>query len=103
TGHAETVQVEYDPNQISYQELLNLFWDMHDPTQLNRQGFDIGNQYRSVIFYHSKEQQELAIKSKAEIEALGKYKHAIMTEIIPATTFYRAEEYHQRYHEKHGG
>jgi peptide-methionine (S)-S-oxide reductase len=103
TGHAETVQVEYDPNKISYEQLLDIFWNMHTPTQLNRQGPDVGSQYRSIIFYHTPEQQQLAEKSKQELNASGKYNTPIVTEIVPASVFYPAEEYHQRYHEKHGG
>ncbi len=98
TGHAEVVQVEYDPEQVSYDKLLDVFWAVHDPTQLNRQGPDIGSQYRSVIFYHSPEQQTAATTAK---EVLSKGKN-IVTEISPAPTFYRAEEYHQRYFEKTG-
>ncbi|UCE35882.1 MAG: peptide-methionine (S)-S-oxide reductase MsrA [Thermoplasmata archaeon] len=102
TGHAEVVQVEFDPKVISYEELLKVFWDIHDPTQLNRQGPDFGTQYRSVIFYHNEEQNKLAIASKEQLQQSGKYEGEIVTEITPATVFYRAEEYHQRYHEKHG-
>lgn len=102
TGHAEVVQVEFDPEVVSYKELLNLFWEIHDPTQLNRQGPDFGTQYRSVIFYHNEEQRKLAISSKGEIKKSGIFKGEVVTEITAAPTFYRAEEYHQRYHEKHG-
>lgn len=102
TGHAEVVQVTFDPAKVSYVQLLNVFWEMHDPTTRNRQGPDIGTQYRSAIFFHSAEQEAIARKSKAEVEASGKFKRPIVTEITPASTFYRAEEYHQRYLEKRG-
>jgi len=104
TGHAEVVQVTYDPTKVSYEQLLNVFWSIHDPTQLNRQGPDIGTNYRSVIFYHDAEQGKTARKSKEALEASGAFRFGkIMTTIVPATEFYRAEEYHQHYHEKHGG
>jgi peptide-methionine (S)-S-oxide reductase len=102
TGHAEVVEVTYDPAQVSYADLLKVFWECHDPTQLNRQGPDIGTQYRSVIFYHSPEQQAAA---RASIEALGKekrFRRPIVTQVEPAATFWRAEEYHQQYLEKRG-
>jgi len=102
TGHAEVVQVEYDPSTVSYDELLEIFWEIHDPTTMNRQGPDIGTQYRSVIFYHNEEQETKAIASKEKLQNSGKYKNEIVTEISPASTFYRAEEYHQQYFEKHG-
>ena len=102
TGHAEVVEVTYDPAEVSYDTLLNVFWDEHDPTQLNRQGPDIGDQYRSVIFFHTPEQEAEARASKERLEASGKYRRPIVTFIEPAQTFYRAEEYHQRYLEKHG-
>ena len=102
TGHAEVVQVTYEPQKVSYRELLDLFWRMHDPTTLNRQGPDVGTQYRSAIFYHSPEQQKEALASKAALEAAGTYKRPIVTAIEPAKPFYRAEDYHQRYNEKHG-
>lgn len=102
TGHAEVVRVEYDPAEVSYEELMNVFWENHDPTTLNRQGPDVGTQYRSVIFYHTPEQRELAEKSRAEQERSGKYNAPIVTEIKPAPSFYRAEDYHQRYLEKRG-
>lgn len=98
TGHAEAVQVEYDPSQISYGELLDIFWQCHDPTQLNRQGVDVGNQYRSAIFYCSAEQKQLAEETKKQYQA--KHVDPIVTEIVPAKTFYDAEEYHQMYLEK---
>ena len=102
TGHAEAVQVEYDPNEISYDELLDVFWSNHDPTSLNRQGPDVGNQYRSAIFFHDEEQQKTAEKSKEELEKSGKFQKRIVTEIVPAPEFYKAEEYHQKYFQKHG-
>lgn len=100
TGHAESVQVEYDPSKVSYEGLLKVFWKIHDPTTLNRQGPDIGTQYRSAIFYHNEEQKQAAIKSKEELQK--KYKDKIVTEIVRAAPFNRAEEYHQRYLEKRG-
>lgn len=102
TGHAEVVDLEYDPSQVSYEELLRVFWENHNPTTLNRQGPDLGTQYRSVIFYHSPEQKEAAEKSKQELETSGKWKDPLVTQIVPAAPFYRAEEYHQRYLEKRG-
>jgi peptide-methionine (S)-S-oxide reductase len=102
TGHAEVVQIEYDPAQVSYDELLKVFWDNHDPTTLNRQGPDVGTQYRSAIFYHTPEQQAAANASKEKLQASGRFPRPIVTEIIPAATFYRAEEYHQQYLEKRG-
>jgi peptide-methionine (S)-S-oxide reductase len=102
TGHAEVVQVEFDPAVVSYEKLLNIFWSSHNPTTLNRQGPDAGSQYRSVIFYHSPEQRAVAEASKAALEKSGKFRRAIVTQIEPAPKFYRAEEYHQRYLEKRG-
>lgn len=102
TGHAEVVQVAFDPTKVSYEQLLNVFWQAHDPTQVNRQGPDFGKQYRSAIFFHSPEQAAIAKKSRAALEASGKFKRAIATEITPAGTFYRAEEYHQKYLQKRG-
>ena len=102
TGHAEAVEVDFDPEKVSYEQLLEVFWDNHDPTQLNRQGPDFGTQYRSVIFYHSEEQKQAALASKAELEASHRYPHPIATQIVPATTFYLAEDYHQQYLEKRG-
>jgi peptide-methionine (S)-S-oxide reductase len=102
TGHAEVVQVEYDPARLSYQDLLRVFWENHDPTTLNRQGPDTGTQYRSAIFFHSPEQQAAALASKEQLERSGAYKRPIVTEITPASAFYRAEEYHQQYLEKRG-
>jgi peptide-methionine (S)-S-oxide reductase len=102
TGHAEVVEVTFDPERVRYEELLDVFWHKHDPTQLNRQGWDIGDQYRSVIFFHDEDQRRAALRSKAELDASGRYRAPIATEIEPAQTFYRAEEYHQRYLEKQG-
>ena len=102
TGHAEVVQVEYDPSRLSYDDLLTVFWENHDPTTLNRQGPDVGTQYRSAIFYHDDEQKEAAIKSKEERDRSGRYRRPIVTEITPATEFYMAEDYHQQYLEKRG-
>ena len=102
TGHAEAVQVEYDPAQVSYQQLLDVFWKNHDPTTPNRQGPDHGTQYRSVIFYHSPEQKAAAESSKQELDKSGKFRRPIVTEIVPATTFWKAEDYHQQYLEKRG-
>ena len=101
TGHAESIQIEYNPEKISYEELLKKFWDMHDPTTANRQGPDLGTQYRSVIFYHNESQKNTAIHSKNELQKSGKYKNNIITEIMPAGTFFPAEEYHQKYYQKH--
>ena len=102
TGHAEVVQVTYDPAKVSYDQLLNTFWESHDPTTLNRQGPDIGTQYRSAIFFHSPEQERLARASKEKIQASGKFRRPVVTEITPASTFYRAEDYHQKYLAKRG-
>jgi peptide-methionine (S)-S-oxide reductase len=102
TGHAEVVQVTFDPAKLSYDQLLGVFWRVHDPTQVNRQGPDFGKQYRTAIFFHSSEQEAAAKKSKAALDAGGKLRHPIATEITPAGTFYRAEEYHQRYLAKRG-
>jgi peptide-methionine (S)-S-oxide reductase len=103
TGHAEVVQLEYDPAQVSYDELLNKFWDLHDPTQMNRQGSDHGSQYRSVIFFHTPEQERLARASKDALEKSKKYARPVATEIVSAQAFWRAEEYHQQYFAKNGG
>ena len=97
TGHAEVVRIEYDPARITYDKLLDVFWEAHDPTQLNRQGADVGTQYRSVIFYHSDEQREKAEASKAAADKSGKFKKPIVTQIAPAEEFYAAEGYHQDY------
>lgn len=102
TGHAEAVQVAFDPAKISYAELLKAFWEMHDPTQHNRQGPDIGDQYRSAIFFHSPEQEKEAVASRDELAASGEYDAPIVTEITPATAFWPAEEYHQKYFQKTG-
>lgn len=100
TGHAEAVQIEFDPSKITYEKLLDVFWNLHDPTQLNRQGPDVGTQYRSAIFYHNDAQKKKALESKEKLQK--KYKNEITTEIAPASAFYKAEEYHQRYLEKRG-
>ena len=102
TGHAEVVQVTFDPAKVSFEKLLEVFWTMHDPTQVNRQGPDFGSQYRTAVFFHSPEQEATAKKIKAELNASGKFKKPIATEITAASTFYRAEEYHQKYLEKRG-
>jgi len=102
TGHAEVVQLEFDPAIVSYEDLLNIFWSIHDPTTPNRQGVDIGSQYRSIIFYHTAKQQKIAELSKKKLQQSGKFIRPIVTEIVAAGEFYRAEEYHQRYFEKHG-
>jgi peptide methionine sulfoxide reductase msrA/msrB len=102
TGHAEAVEIIYDPAEISYEKLLDVFWSIHDPTTPNRQGPDIGSQYRSAIFYHSPEQKEQAERSKENLEKSGKFKRPIVTEIVAAQDFYPAEEYHQQYFKKHG-
>jgi peptide-methionine (S)-S-oxide reductase len=103
TGHAEAIEVQYDPNEISYEQLLKVFWSVHDPTTRDRQGPDIGSQYRSMISYHTQEQETLAKKVKEELERSGKFKNKIVTEIVPASSFYKAEEYHQKYYQKRGG
>ncbi len=100
TGHAEVVHVEYDPSQVSYDALLALFWSIHDPTTMNRQGPDLGAQYRSAIFFHDADQQAAALASKRKLELSDTYRQSIVTEITPASTFYRAEEYHQQYFQK---
>ena len=100
TGHAEVVQVEYDPAQIAYEDLLDVFWKCHDPTTLGRQGPDVGAQYRSAVFFHTPEQEAVALESKEKVQ--DRFKRPIVTEITPASTFYRAEEYHQQYLEKRG-
>ena len=102
TGHAEVVQVEYDPERVSYDELLEVFWSEHDPTQLNRQGPDVGSQYRSVIFVHDAEQEQAALASKERLQASGRFRRPVVTRIEPAPPFWRAEEYHQKYLEKRG-
>ena len=100
TGHAEAIEVTFDPSKITYDELLNVFWSIHDPTTLNRQGPDIGTQYRSAIFYLNSEQKEKALNSKAKLEASKRFKRPIVTQIVPASDFWKAEEYHQQYAEK---
>jgi len=102
TGHAEAVEVEYNPDEISYETLLDVFWNNHNPTTLNRQGHDVGIQYRSVIFYHNDEQKEIAEKSKQKLDKSGQYDRPVVTEIVSTPIFYKAEEYHQKYFEKHG-
>jgi len=102
TGHAEAVEVTFDPKVVPYEELLEIFWRCHDPTQVNRQGPDIGTQYRSAIFYHSDAQRAAAEESKRRLEASGRFSKPIATEIVPAKEFWRAEEYHQQYLEKRG-
>ena len=102
TGHAEAVQVTFDPAKVTYEKLLDIFWQIHDPTQLNRQGPDYGKQYRSAIFFHTPEQEGAARASKAKLQASNLYKRPIVTEITAATKFWPAEEYHQRYLEKNG-
>jgi peptide-methionine (S)-S-oxide reductase len=102
TGHAEVVEVGFDPAKVSYESLLDVFWDMHDPTQLNRQGPDVGHQYRSAIFFHTPEQEARALASRAALEESGRHQDPIVTEITPASTFHRAEDYHQQYLETRG-
>ena len=102
TGHAEAVEVEYDPDEISFEDLLNVFWTNHNPTTLNRQGPDVGIQYRSAVFYHDETQKEIAEKSKQKLDQSDKFDNPVVTEIVPAPTFYKAEEYHQKYFKKHG-
>ncbi len=102
TGHAEAVEITYDPSKVSYQDLLKVFWENHDPTQKNRQGPDVGTQYRSAIFFHTPEQEAAARASKEQLERAGAFRRPIATEIVPATQFWRAEEYHQQYLEKRG-
>ena len=102
TGHAEAVQVEFDPAKISYRALLEIFWKNHDPTTLNRQGPDFGSQYRSAVFFHSPDQEQEAQASKERMEQSGKFRRPIVTEIVPAVEFYPAEEYHQQYLKKRG-
>jgi peptide-methionine (S)-S-oxide reductase len=102
TGHAEAVEVDYDPAKISYDKLLDVFWENHDPTQLNRQGPDFGTQYRSAIFYHDAEQEREAKASKEKLEQSHRFSKPIVTQIVPATEFFEAEDYHQQYLEKKG-
>jgi peptide-methionine (S)-S-oxide reductase len=103
TGHAEVVEVIFDPARVSYERLLDVFFTIHDPTTPGRQGVDIGTQYRSTIFYHTAEQKAAAESFRERMDASGRFRRPVVTEIVPARTFWRAEEYHQRYHEKHGG
>ena len=102
TGHAEAVEIEYEPDEISYEELLDVFWKNHNPTTLNRQGPDVGIQYRSAIFYHNDEQKKIAEKSKQTLDKSGQFENPVVTEIVPAPSFYKAEEYHQKYSKKCG-
>jgi len=102
TGHAEVVEISFDPTQVSYDQLLDLFWQLHDPTTLNRQGPDVGSQYRSAIFFHTPEQETAANVSRETIGSSGRFRGKVVTEVTPASIFYRAEEYHQRYMEKGG-
>lgn len=102
TGHAEAIQVEYDPSVVSYDEILEVFWSSHDPTTLNRQGPDVGDQYRSAIFFHSAEQEAAARASKERLQNSGMYEKNVVTQIVPASQFYKAEEYHQKYYAKCG-
>ncbi len=102
TGHAEVVHVTFDPVLVSYQQLLDLFWEIHDPTTPNRQGPDVGRQYRSAVFFHSVEQESAAKASKENLQTSGQFRRPVVTEITPASTFYLAEDYHQRYFEKRG-
>ncbi len=103
TGHAEAVQILYDQKEVPYEQLLQVFWSIHDPTTRNRQGPDIGSQYRSMISYHNSEQETISKKSKEELERSGRFRNKIVTEIVPASKFYKAEDYHQKYYEKRGG
>lgn len=101
TGHAEAVRVRFNPEEISFEDLLKEFWAMHDPTTLNRQGPDYGSQYRSAIFYHNSDQKQAAEKMLTELQQTKQFRHAIVTEILPVGEFYEAEEYHQKYYQKH--
>ncbi|MHA2180734.1 MAG: peptide-methionine (S)-S-oxide reductase MsrA, partial [Promethearchaeota archaeon] len=100
TGHAEAIEITFDPSKVSYDELLDIFWTTHDPTTLNRQGPDVGTQYRSAIFYLNSTQKDIAINSKAKIDSSKRFKKPIVTQIVPASDFWKAEEYHQQYEEK---
>ena len=102
TGHAEAVEVDYDPARVSYDQLLDVFWENHDPTTLNRQGPDVGEQYRSAIFFHDAEQEKAARASKGKLEQSGRFRRPIVTQIVPAEKFWKAEDYHQQYLEKRG-
>lgn len=101
TGHAESIQIEFDPKVISFEKILDIFWRTHDPTTLNRQGNDVGTQYRSAIFYHDLKQKEIAEESRRELENEGVYKNPIVTEITPFNSFYIAEDYHKNYYDEH--
>jgi len=101
TGHAEAIQIEFDPKVITFEKVLDIFWHTHNPTTLNRQGNDIGTQYRSAVFFHDQKQKELAEKSKKELEKEGVYRDSVVTEITPFKNFYAAEDYHKNYYEKH--
>ena len=103
TGHAEAVEVTFDPEKVSYVQLLEIFWQSHDPTQLNRQGPDVGSQYRSAIFFHTEEQRRLAQESLERLDHSGRLRSRIVTEVVPIDIFWEAEEFHQKYHLKHGG
>ena len=104
TGHTEAIQVQFDPNEVSYEDLLGVFWSIHNPTTKNRQGLDVGSQYRSMIAYHTPEQELAAKKSKEELENSGRLSgRSIVTEIVPASPFYKAEQYHQKYYQRRGG
>ena len=103
TGHAEAVEVTFDPLQISYNELLKVFWECHDPTQISRQGPDFGEQYRSAIFCHTEDQRESALASRAELVLRHTFRKTISTQIVPVTVFWEAEAFHQKYHQKNGG
>jgi len=102
TNHAEAVEVLYDPKQVSYEDLIKIFWENHNPTTLNKQGPDVGTQYRSAVFYHDDEQKEIAMKTMKDLDESGKFKDPVVTQIVPSETFYRAEEYHQEYLFKRG-
>ncbi len=103
TDHAEAVEIEFDPSKVSYAELLSYFWRLHDPTQMNRQGVDVGTQYRSAIFYHSEEQKKVAEKSRADFDASKVFAKKAVTQIMPLEKFYSGEEYHQKYFDRNGG
>lgn len=103
TGHAEAVEITFDPTVISFEQLLKIFWQAHDPTQLNRQGPDVGSQYRSAVFYHSELQRQQAEASLEALDRSGRYQRSVLTEIVPAGVFWVAEDYHQKYHKKNGG
>lgn len=102
TGHAEVIEIDFDPTKVSFEQLVDVFWELHDPTTLNRQGPDVGSQYRSVIFFQSPEQERIAKASKEQLDKSGVFRNPIVTQIVPAQPFYRAEEYHQKYFEKKG-